>query len=229
MKRRILHAVVLLVAVGCASMKRPYDAAGVDHILIGAASLDDGIRAFENATGVTPVRGGRHPSRGTENALASLGGVYVEIIAPQAGARPDEFIGELRALKAPAVVGWAVHVVDAADAAARLTQAGFKPTTPRPGSRVTPEGATLEWATFEVETPRIAGAPFFIRWGDATTHPSLTSPGGCSMTSFQVADPQGAELSRKLAAIGVAAEVRAAERPRMRLALRCNGREAVFD
>ena len=73
-------------------MKQPYDAAGVDHILIGAASLDDGIRAFESATGVTPVRGGRHPSRGT------------------------------------AVVGWAVHVVDAADAAARLSQAGFKAT-----------------------------------------------------------------------------------------------------
>jgi len=38
-----------------------YQTAGLDHILIGAANLDGGIRAFERATGVTPVRGGRHP------------------------------------------------------------------------------------------------------------------------------------------------------------------------
>lgn len=211
-------------------MKRPYDAAGVDHILIGAASLDDGIRAFESATGAALGRGGRHPSRGPENALASLGaGVYVEIIALQAGAQADEFVDEFRALKTPSVVGWAVHVVDAADATTRLSRAGFKATTPRPDSRVTPEGATLEWVSFEVETPRIATAPFFIRWGDATTHPSLTSPGGCSMSSFQIADPRGGELSRMLAAIGVAADVRTAERPRMQLTLRCAGREAIFD
>ena len=48
------------------------------------------------------------------------------------------------------------------------------------------------------------------------------------MTSFQIADPQGGDLSRMLAAIGVAADVRTAPQPRMQLALRCGDREASF-
>ena len=63
-------------------------------------------------------------------------------------------------LRAPALVGWAVHVVDAADAAARLGRAGFTASKLQPGSRVTPQGATLEWSTFDVEKPRVGSAPY---------------------------------------------------------------------
>jgi len=175
------------------------------------------------------VVGGKHPSRGTENALISLGrGEYLEIIGPQAGAQPNEMVTALRALKRPALIGWAVHVVDAKDAAAKLQAAGFTASAPRAGSRITPQGATLEWVTFDVEKPRIGSAPFFIQWGAATTHPSVTSPGGCTMTSFAVSDPAGDDLSRLLAALGVSADVRKADRARMRLDLRCGKREASF-
>ena len=206
----------------------PYDRAGIDHILIGVPNLEDGIRAFESATGVAAVRGGRHPSRGTENALVSLGhGAYIEIIAPQPNAEPNEFVTQLRALHAPAVMGWAVHVVDAGEAAKRLATAGFTPSKPQPGSRVTPQGATLEWTTFGVEKPQIATAPFFIQWG-ATTHPSLTSPGGCAMTAFQISDPAAADLLRLLGTLGVKVYVRKAAQPNMHLTIRCGRREASF-
>ena len=207
-----------------------YQAAGLDHILIGAANLDDGIRAFERATGVTAVRGGRHPSRGTENALVSLGrGSYIEIIAPQPNAAPNEFVTQLRALHAPAIVGWAVHVVDADDAAKRLAVAGFAPSERRPGSRVTPQGATLEWTTFDIAKPAIAGAPFFIQWGATTTHPSMTSPGGCTVKSFRIGDPAADDLARLLGALGVKADVRKAAQPRMQLTIRCGERTSSFD
>lgn len=203
--------------------------AGADHIMLGAASLDEGMREFERLTGVRPVRGGRHPSRGTENALVSLGrGVYLEIIAPQPDAKPNEMVNALRAMKRPALVGWAVHVPDAKDAAARMAQAGFKATASTPGSRVTPEGKTLEWVTFVAEQPEGAVVPFFIRWGAATAHPSTTSPGGCAIASFAVADPAGAELSKLLGALGVTADVKTAKDAQMRLALRCGAREATF-
>jgi hypothetical protein len=203
-------------------------AAGIDHILIGVHDLDEGIREFERATGVSPMRGGHHPSRGTENALVSLGeGMYLEIIAPQAAAPPEEFVTMLRAARAPAVVWWAV-LIDIKDAVARLDAAGFKASEPRAGSRVTPQGSTLEWITFNVETPRIAGAPFFIQWGAATAHPSLTSPGGCSLTSFTVADPAGDDLSRLLAVLDVRADVRSAEGPHMHLDIRCGTRTVSF-
>jgi Glyoxalase-like domain len=207
-----------------------YQSAGLDHILIGVPNLDDGVRAFERATGVAAVRGGRHPSRGTENALVSLGGgQYIELIAPQPNAEPNEFVTQLRALKGPTLVGWAVHVVDADAAAKRLAAAGFAPAERRPGSRVTPQGATLEWTTFDVEKPRIAGAPFFIQWSATTTHPSVTSPGGCTLASFEVGDPDADALLRLLRTVGVKADVRKAARPQMRLTIRCGERRATFD
>jgi hypothetical protein len=221
---------VLAVILAMVSMEHPYVKAGIDHILIGVPNLDDGIRAFEKATGVTPQRGGRHPLRGTENALVSLGnGEYLEIIAPQADAKPNEMVTGLRALRGPALVGWAVHVTDATDAAARLARAGFTTTKPQPGSRVTPQGKTLQWSTFDVEAPRIGGAPFFIEWGAATTHPSLTSPSGCTLVAFRVTDPAGDALSRMLGALGVRADVHKAACPQMHLAIRCGAREATFD
>lgn len=218
----------LMLAV--ALMNHPYKTAGIDHILIGVSDLDEGIRAFEQATGVAAVIGGKHPSRGTENALVSLGGgAYVEIIAPQHDARPNEMVTSLRALHGPALVGWAVHVVDANDAAEHLESAGFKASKPQPGSRVTPQGATLEWSAFGVEKPQIAGAPFFIQWGANTKHPSLTSPGGCSLASFQVRDPAGDDLSRLLKSLGVKADVGKADRVHMHLDIRCGARTASFD
>lgn len=222
--------------VGKVMMTNPSTtAAGLDHILLGVPSLDEGMRAFERATGVAATRGGKHPTLGTENALISLGpGRYLELIAPRADAdAADPFVQQLRGLHAPAVVGWAVHVPSAADAAARLTRAGFRATAPQPGSRVTPAGATLRWTTFEaVPSPPIDNAPFFIEWDPATPHPSTTSPAGCTLARFDVADPHAAELARLLAALGVdvAADVavRSAAKPAMRVELRCGGRVATF-
>ena len=212
------------------AMSHPYKTAGIDHIMIGVADLDEGIRAFEKATGVTPFRGGKHPSRGTENALVSLGGgAYLEIIAPQHDAPPNEMVTALRGLQGPALAGWAVHVVGANDAAARLKDAGFTASPPQPGSRVTPQGATLEWTTFGVTNLQSASAPFFIEWGAKTKHPSLTSPGGCSIAAFQVRDPAGDDLSRLMAALGVKADVAKAAAPHMHLELRCGKRSASFD
>ena len=204
--------------------------AAIDHIIIGVANLDDGIRAFEAATGVSPVRGGKHPSRGTENALVSLGDMtYLEIIAPQLDApASDDFAGYLRTLRAPAVIGWAVRATDLDGVRTRIQELGFTASEPKPGSRITPAGQTLEWVTFEVEQTQIATAPFFIQWSSSTTHPSLSSPGGCTVRSFELADPQSQELSRLLAALHVDVVVRAAERPSMDLALQCAGRQASF-
>jgi len=206
------------------------DSSGVDHILVGAARLDDAIAAFENATGVKAARGGKHPLAGTENALVSLGdGIYLELIAARADADPrDPFVATLRALDRPAVVGWAVRVADAAEACALLGVEGFVTSPPKPGSRVTPAGTTLQWTTFTIEQPRIESAPFFIQWSASTVHPSVSTAVSCSLDRLQIEDPRGDDLLRLLSTLGVMAPICVAERPRITLTFRCGTREVTY-
>ena len=150
----------------------------------------------------------------------SLGkGSYLEIIAPQpAASGEDPFVRQLRQLGSPAVVGWAVHVLDVADAIDRLQRAGAKTSPPRPGSRITPDGRKLEWTTFEVERPEIQTAPFFIRWSESTVHPSST-PAPCSLVSFRIDEPNASELSRLLSALAVTADIRSGPRSKFQLTI----------
>jgi hypothetical protein len=219
---------LLIVALtSCRStMSHP---SAVDHILLGVPNLDAGMAAFEQATGVKPARGGTHPGRGTRNALVSLGnGTYLEIIAPQE--QPDattDMVKELQALSSPKLIGWAERV-DVASARNALERGGFTLSESRPGSRVTPGGARLDWTTFDIVTPRISAAPFFIEWGKTTTHPSITSPSGCTMAAFEVTDPNADALNRMLKATDMSMPARTAERTRLRLALRCGSRSTEF-
>ena len=60
--------------------------AEIDHIVIGATTLEDGARYIEETLGVKPSKGGAHAGLGTHNLLLGLGAnCYMEIIAPDPG------------------------------------------------------------------------------------------------------------------------------------------------
>ena len=53
----------------------------LDHLAVSAATLDEGAAWIEQALGVPPTGGGKHPHMGTHNRLLSLGDLYLEVIA----------------------------------------------------------------------------------------------------------------------------------------------------
>ncbi len=178
--------------------------AQVDHFVVAIRSLDEGIAAFERLTGIKPIPGGKHPNRGTENALVSLGGnTYVEVIAPQKDAKLSPLDEPMRELTELTVIGWAIGVSSAEEARARIIKGGMTPSPITGGSRVTPAGATLQWDTFGLLTPQIDVAPFFIHWKEGTPHPSTTSPKGCTLSKVEVQDPAAADLSKIMSLLGV--------------------------
>ena len=194
----------------------------VDHLILGARDLDEGIRRFEERTGVRPMVGGEHPGRGTRNALVSLGpGLYIEILAPQASAPDAGRVAELRALTDLVPYGWAVFVRDVDAARRRLGDAGLGLSEIQPGSRARPDGSLLQWKTFDVEKPKIAGIPFFIRWGDGTTHPSQDSPAGCRLQRLRVATPDAAAMRRAFAALPLDVAAEAGPRAGLDITLEC--------
>ena len=57
--------------------------AEIDHLVIGAATLEAGAAYLERHLGQHPVAGGAHPGVGTHNMLLGLGpDQYIEIITP---------------------------------------------------------------------------------------------------------------------------------------------------
>ena len=64
----------------------------IDHIVVGAASLEDGVKYVQNELGVAIPKGGEHPSMATHNHLMQLGNdTFLEVIAINpAGVAPQQ-------------------------------------------------------------------------------------------------------------------------------------------
>ncbi len=185
----------------------------LDHLLLGCSDLDAGIAFVEKQTGVRAAVGGVHPGRGTRNALLALGPLhYLEIIAPDP-AQTDvpkmraNFPAMLKTLTVPTLVEWAVHTSDIVGVAERWKKAGVAFSGPTPGSRARPDGKMLHWQTLNVTDDHNGLIPFFIRWGDDTTHPSEDAPQGCTLESFAVVSPDSSTLAAEFQKLGISVEV----------------------
>jgi Glyoxalase-like domain len=188
----------------------------MDHLVFGVPDLEQGIDLVERRTGVRAEFGGKHPGRGTHNALLSFGNrQYLEIIAidPEQPSTAEVMFAGLRELKEPRFVSWAVAVPDVGEIARRAKAAGIATVGPLDGSRRQADGSMLEWTTLRLAS-ELELAPFFIAWGK-TTHPSETTPEGCRLLSFTIEHPKAEELRKLLAALGAEAHVRAGATPRL--------------
>ena len=200
----------------------------LDHILLGSRDLDEGIAFVEAQTGVRAQFGGVHPGRGTQNALLSLGDRrYLEIIAPDPKQKGTnvmpmfraDLIAHLHSLPDPRLIGWAAHPGDLNAFAAKLRAAGIAFQGPTPGSRKRPDGRLLQWQTLNLQNDDSGLLPFFIEWAPDSPHPASDAPHGCSVSSFEIADPDVDKLKKSLALLTLDVAAKQNEKKQIRAVL----------
>ncbi len=94
----------------------------LDHLVVAAATLDQGVAYLEEKLGVMVPQGGNHPLMGTHNRLMQLGdGAFLEVIAIDPDAAPpgrarwyalDDPAMQARIATRPALITWVVRTND---------------------------------------------------------------------------------------------------------------------
>jgi hypothetical protein len=202
-------------------------AVGIDHLILGVDDLEKGMAEFAAKTGVKPVKGGVHPGQGTQNALVSLGsGRYIEIMAPSHEPGTTTDARTMFATLTP--MGWALHTDNVGSVVATLRGAAFKVSDVEPGARLRPDGRKLNWQTAGVSGAGLEDAPFFIQWGAGTPHPSSDSPGGCSLETVTMTQPDPGPLARFFRAVKLDVAVAKGAARKMTVALTCPAGKVTF-
>ena len=197
-------------------------AARIDHLVVLAASLEQGVAWCEATLGVTPGPGGQHALMGTHNRLLRIATVdhpraYFEIIAIEPGATPQRQgrrwfdLDEAQLQQAlreqgPRLAHFVASVPDIDAAVAALRQLDIDRGEVLQASRPGPRGL-LRWRISVREDGRrlFDGClPTLIEWGD--THPAAAmGESGVSLLSLEASHPQAAQLRAAYEAIGLEA------------------------
>lgn len=156
--------------------------AQLDHLVVACAALEDGVRWCEEALGVTPGPGGKHPLMGTHNRLLLIAGsdfpgAYLELIAidpaaPAPGRRRWFGLDQRDPRAAPSLVHWAVRTGDVRALCDAVRAHSPDPGEPVAASRETPHGLLRWQITLRDDGVLQAGGalPTLIQWD--SPHPT---------------------------------------------------------
>ena len=162
----------------------------VDHLVLAAATLAQGVAWCETTLGITPGPGGKHPLMGTHNRLFKIESTafpraYFEIIAVDPDAPPpgrarwfglDDPALQARIAAQPQLVHVVARSGDLQAHRAALVAAGLEPGQPISAGRDTPQGR-LQWQIMVRDDGALAcgGAlPTLIQW--LGLHPAEQMP-----------------------------------------------------
>lgn len=178
----------------------------IDHLVIGANTLDDGVAYVQSMLGVEIPFGGVHPTMGTHNCLMQLGAsLFLEVIAihpdnlppsqPRWYGLDDPFVRQ-RLAQSPTLLTW---VVNTTSIDTLMSRASFHMGHKQPVSR-----GELNWYFSLPEDGRLlAGGllPYAIEW-QTTAHPAINMLDlGCHLSSLTLQHHQSAWLKQSLDSI----------------------------
>jgi len=178
----------------------------LDHLVIGASTLQQGVNYVKESLGVDIPPGGQHLKMGTHNHLMQLGNnVFLEVIAinphgdspgkPRWYGLDDPFI-KAQIEKQPQLLTW---VVNTSNMKEFQTRSAFSFGMAEPVNR-----GDLSWHFGIPDDGRLlAGGmlPYVIEW-HTDTHPSERMENvGCSLQGLEIYHPQSGWLESILSAI----------------------------
>ena len=178
--------------------------AALDHLVVAAATLEQGEDHLESLLGVRPQRGGKHLAMGTHNSVLKLGPrIYLELIAidpeGEAPARPRWFAMDTARMRdalagSPRLIHWVARTDDI-DAACRASPIDL--------GRVHPVVRdALRWRITIPDDGRLPGdglVPTLIQW-DVAQHPADGMPeSGVQLSALAGTHPEPAAIRAALA------------------------------
>ncbi len=210
--------------------------AEIDHIVIGARTLEEGAAYVEQHLGVRPGKGGVHEGLGTHNMLLGLGkDCYLEVIAPDAD-QPDPAQPRMFDLDNPAVrmmleaepklLAWVARtpVLDAV-----VTRLG----THHAGEIRPMKRGKLTWRMAMPPQNQDMGnlIPSLIQWDDGKGAAAKLPDSGIRLRALEAEHPEVDALRNALAGRGLDEAVKLRRSPHARLLARLalpDGKEAVL-
>lgn len=193
--------------------------AALDHLVLAARTLDEGVAWCEATLGVVPGTGGRHALMSTHNrvfsiATAAFARAYFELIAIDPQAPPpgrarwfdlDESTLQATLERGPQLVAWVARVADLDAAFAALAAQGVDAGRVLQASRMTLQGE-LRWriAVRDDGARLFEGVlPTLIEWGE--THPADALPAsGATLTAITLRASAGSAPYLALQTLGCA-------------------------
>lgn len=177
--------------------------AELDHLVVAAQTLEQGVAWCEATLGATPAPGGTHALMGTHNRLLSIAGprfeqAYLEIIAIDPEAAPpgharwfglDDPSLQQALRQGPRLVHFVARVPDLAAACTAWAALDLQPGTATAASRDTPRRRLAWQITVRQDgRPQQHGAlPTLIQWGEQLC---------AGPPQAQLQPPRGAERGR---------------------------------
>ena len=180
----------------------------LDHLIVAATTLEEGVAWIEGRLGAHPQPGGKHVAMGTHNALLRIGArVYLEIIAidPHAAAPKrsrwmdlDEPRMRAALAEGPALIHWAVGTRD--------IENDVKRSSIDLGEIMPMQRGDSRWRLTVAEDGHRPGrglVPTLIEWADGR-HPTDRLPeSGVQLVTMAAEHPEPAPVREALAGLGL--------------------------
>jgi len=191
----------------------------IDHIVYAVPDLEVAINEFEKLSGVRPVFGGYHTTKGTKNAIVNLGNdCYLEILAideENASVTPPRWMG-IDFIKTPQITRWSLKSNQLNQDSEILQKYHAEMGIIQSGQRKTNTGELTWEMILPLATPAVELIPFMTDWQNSTVHPTHNLPQQCKLIDLAFTHPNPTVIQSVFDELGVDIIVQKGEKATIR-------------